>query len=331
LDRLIQQAILQVLTPAWEPTFSTHSYGFRPKRSAHQAVAAAQAYIAEGRTWVVDLDLEKFFDRVNHDRLMARLASRVSDKRLLRLIRAYLNAGVMENGLVSPTLEGTPQGGPLSPLLSNIVLDERDQELERRGHAFVRYADDGNIYVRSEKAGPRVMASVSDFITRRLKLKVQESKSAVDRPSRRKFLGFTIAEGEKPQRRIAPQALKRFREKVRERTRRTRSIGAKRMVSELTIYLRGWVGYFGFCETPWELRDLDGWIRRRRRAVAWKHWKRGRTRYRELVRRGVPHETAIHAAWWYKNPWHASRTVALNRALPNVLWDRLGLLRLHAP
>lgn len=329
LDRLIQQAILQVLTPVWEPTFSTHSYGFRPKRSVHQAVAAAQAYIAEGRTWVVDLDLEKFFDRVHHDRLMARLASRVTDKRLLRLLRAYLNAGMMENGLMRPTPEGTPQGGPLSPLLSNIVLDELDHELERRGHAFVRYADDCNIYVRSEKAGHRVMKSVSDFITRRLKLKVNESKSAVDRPSRRKFLSFTIAEGAKPQRRIAPKALKRFREKVRELTRRTRGVDAKRMVSDLTVYLRGWGGYFGFCQTPWTLRDLDGWIRRRLRAVAWKHWKRGPTRCRQLMRRGVPRDQAVHAAWWYHSPWHASRTKALNVALPNAFWDRLGLLRLY--
>ena len=331
LDRLIQQAILQVLTPLWEPTFSTHSYGFRPKRSAHQAVAAAQAYIAEGRTWVVDLDLEKFFDRVNHDRLMARLASRVADKRLLRLLRAYLNAGVMENGLVSPTREGTPQGGPLSPLLSNIVLDELDRELEHRGHAFVRYADDCNIYVRSDKAGQRVMKSVSDFITRRLKLRVNESKSAVDRPSRRKFLGFTIAEGAKPQRRIAPQARKRFREKVRELTRRTRGVDAKRMVSDLTVYLRGWVGYFGFCETPWELRDLDGWIRRRLRAVAWKHWKRGPTRCRELMRRGIPRDDAVNAAWRFHNPWRAGRSIALSKALPQTLWDRLGLLRLYTP
>ena len=331
LDRLIQQAILQVLTPVWEPAFSTHSYGFRPGRSAHQAVAAAQASIAAGRAWVVDLDLEKFFDRVNHDRLMARLASRVTDKRLLRLIRAYLHAGVMENGLVSPTPEGTPQGGPLSPLLSNIVLDELDRELERRGHAFVRYADDCNIYVRSERAGQRVMKSVSDFITRRLKLKVNEFKSAVDRPGRRKFLGFTIAEGAKPQRRIAPEALRRFREKVRELTRRTRGVDAKRMASDLTVYLRGWVGYFGFCETPWELRDLDGWIRRRLRAVAWKHWKRGPTRCRELMRRGIPRDDAVNAVWRFHNPWRASRSIALSRALPTTLWDRLGLLRLYRP
>lgn len=330
LDRLIQQAILQVLSPVWEPTFSPHSYGFRPGRSGHHAVAQAQAYIADKRDWVVDLDLEKFFDRVNHDRLLARLAGRIADKRLLRLIRAYLNAGVMENGLVSPTTEGTPQGGPLSPLLSNIVLDELDQELERRGHAFVRYADDCNIYVRSEQAGQRVMKSVSNFIIRRLKLKVNESKSAVDRPSRRKFLGFTIAEGaQKAQRRIAPKALDRLRKKVRELTRRRRGVDAKRMVSELTNYLRGWIGYFGFCETPWTLRDLDGWIRRRLRSVAWRHWKRGPTRVRELMRRGVPRAEAVNAAWRFRNPWRASRSLALTKALPTALWDRLGLIRLY--
>jgi RNA-directed DNA polymerase len=331
LDRLIQQAILQVLTREWDGTFSTHSYGFRPGRSAHQAVREAEAYIAEGRAWVVDLDLEKFFDRVNHDRLMARLATRVRDKRLLRLIRRYLNAGVMENGLVSPTTEGTPQGGPLSPLLSNIVLDELDRELERRGHAFVRYADDCNIYVRSERAGQRVMGSVSDFITRRLKLKVNASKSAVDRPSKRKFLGFTIVEGTKPQRRIADKSLRRFRARVRELTRRRRGVNAKRMVSDLTGYLRGWVGYFGFCETPWELRELDGWIRRRLRAVAWRHWKRGPTRYRQLRRLGVPRDQAVYTVWRFPGAWRASRTQVLNVALPARLWDQLGLLRLYQP
>lgn len=331
LDRLIQQAILQVLTQEWDSTFSTHSYGFRPGRSAHQAISEAQAYIAGGRTWVVDLDLEKFFDRVNHDRLMARVATRVRDKRLLRLIRAYLNAGVMENGLVSSTTEGTPQGGPLSPLLSNIVLDELDRELERRGHAFVRYADDCNIYVRSERAGQRVMSSVSDFITRRLKLKVNADKSAVDRPSRRKFLGFTIVEGAKPQRRIADKSLCRFRARVRELTRRRRGVNAKRMVSDLTQYLRGWIGYFGFCETPWELRDLDGWIRRRLRAVAWRHWKRGPTRYRHLRRLGVPRDQAIYTVWRFHSAWRASRTQVLNAALPATLWDQLGLLRLYRP
>ena len=235
VDRLIQQAVLQVLTPLWEPTFSEYSYGFRPGRSAHQAVGQAQAYIAEGRTWVVDIDLEKFFDRVHHDRLMARLARRIADKRLLKLIRGYLNAGVMQNGLVSATREGTPQGGPLSPLLSNIVLDELDRELECRGHTFVRYADDCNVYVRSERAGRRVMEGLTDFITRKLKLKVNQDKSAVDRPHKRKLLGFSFTTGKFLKRRISPQSLQRFRKKVKALTRRTRSIGAQRMVDQLTI------------------------------------------------------------------------------------------------
>lgn len=332
LDRVIQQAILQALTPLWEPTFSPHSYGFRPGRSAHQAVAQAQTYISEGRDWVVDVDLEKFFDRVNHDRLMARLATRIADKRLLRLIRAYLNAGVMEHGLVTATTEGAPQGGPLSPLLSNIVLDELDQELERRGHAFVRYADDCNVYVRSMKAGERVMRSVSDFITRRLKLKVNETKSAVDRPSQRKFLGFTIAERPSgAQRRIARAALKRFRGRVRELTRRKRGRSIQQIVTELSTYLRGWRAYFGFCETPWEFRDLDGWIRRRLRAYLWRQWKRGRTRYKRLRRLGIEHADAAHTAWRFGKPWRASLTQVLHKALSNAYWVELGLFRLHQP
>jgi RNA-directed DNA polymerase len=330
VDRLIQQAVLQVLEPIWEPTFSEHSYGFRPGRSAHQAVQQAQAYIAEGRAWVVDIDLEKFFDRVHHDRLMAALAKRIADKRLLKLIRAYLNAGVMENGIVTPSEEGTPQGGPLSPLLSNIVLDELDRELEQRGHAFVRYADDCNIYVRSEKAGQRVMESVSDFISRKLRLKVNQNKSAVDRPSRRKFLGFSFTNGKEPKRRIAPKALDRFKEKLRELTRRTRSIDAGSMVEQVSVYLQGWNGYFGFCQTPSVLRDLDSWIRRRLRAVAWKHWKRGSTRYARLRSYGLTKDQAAMAAC-LRSPWRASKSPALNAALPNTLWDRLGLISLYHP
>ena len=261
LERFIQQAVLQVLQKHWDRTFSEHSYGFRPGRSAHQAVAQAQRYIAEGRRWVVDIDLENFFDRVNHDRLMGRLAQRVRDKRVLKLIRAFLNAGVMENGLVSPTREGTPQGGPLSPLLSNIVLDELDRELERRGHRFVRYADDCNVYVRSERAGRRVMEGITDFITRKLKLKVNQDKSAVDRPHKRKFLGFSFTAGKILKRRISPQALQRFRKKVKRLTRRTRGIGAQRMVDQLTVYLRGWIGYYG-AETPGFLDSATPPLRR---------------------------------------------------------------------
>jgi len=329
LDRLIQQAVHQVLSPMWEPTFHEHSYGFRPGRSAHQAVGAAQAFIAEGRKWVVDLDLEKFFDRVNHDRLMARLAGRISDKRLLKLIRAYLNAGVMENGLVSLTREGTPQGGPLSPLLSNIVLDELDQELERRGHSFVRYADDCNIYVKSERAAERVMAGITDFITRKLKLKVNQGKSAVDRPHKRKFLGFSFTAGKVLKRRISPEALQRFRRRVKELTRRTRGISVEQMVGPLTVYLRGWIGYYGFCETPSVLRRLDGWIGRRLRSVTWKQWRRPRRRFRELVRRGVPPAWAKSAAMKYPHAWHVSRDRVMHWALPRRHWYGLGLLSLE--
>src|ERR671918_2916919 len=246
LDRFIQQAVMQVLQRRWDRTFSRHSYGFRPGRSAHQAVAQAQQYIAEGYGWCVDLDLEKFFDRVSHDKLMGQIAKRIEDKRLLKLIRAFLNAGVMENGLVSPSVEGTPQGGPLSPLLSNLVLDELDRELERRGHRFVRYADDCNIYVRSRRAGERVMQSVTRFLTGKLKLKVNESKSAVARPAERKFLGFSFTGGRQPKRRIAPKSLLRFKKRIRELTKRHRGVSLERMVEQLRLYLMGWSGYFGF-------------------------------------------------------------------------------------
>jgi RNA-directed DNA polymerase len=260
VDRLIQQAVLQVLQKRWDPTFSEHSYGFRPRRSAHQAVAQAQLYVAEGYNVVVDFDLEKFFDRVNHDILMARVAERVADKRVLKLIRAFLNAGVMEDGLVRPVDEGTPQGGPLSPLLSNLVLNDLDKELERRGHRFCRYADDCNIYVRSRRAGKRVMASVSRFLTKRLKLKVNEAKSAVARPEERKFLGFSIA-NDGSERRIAPNALAKFKARIRELTRRTRGKSLPQVVEELKPYLTGWRSYFGFCQTPRVLTNLEAWIR----------------------------------------------------------------------
>jgi len=325
LDRFIQQAVLQVLQEQWDPTFSEHSYGFRPGRSAHQAIAQAQAYIAEGYDYVVDIDLERFFDRVNHDKLMGRVAKRVSDKRLLKLIRALLNAGVMENGLVSPTDEGAPQGGPLSPLLSNLVLDDLDTELERRGHRFVRYADDSNIYVRSERAGLRVMASISQFITKRLKLKVNRDKSAVGRPWERKFLGFRFTAGRVLKRSIAPPARRRFKKRIRELTRRTRGVGLERMVEDLSRYLVGWRGYFGFCETPSVLRVLDSWIRRRLRSVVWKQWKRGRKRFAELRARGVCKDLAAKAAGSCHGPWRLARSQALSIALPNAYFTSLGL------
>jgi RNA-directed DNA polymerase len=330
LDRFIQQAVLQVLQEQWDPTFSEHSYGFRPQRSAHQAVAQAQSYIAEGHGWVVDIDLEKFFDRVNHDKLMGRVAQRVADKRLLKLIRAYLCAGVMEDGLVSPTEEGTPQGGPLSPLLSNLVLDEFDRELERRGHRFVRYADDCNIYVRSERAGQRVMASVTRFITGKLKLKVNSSKSAVARPQERKFLGFSFLAGPEAKRRIAPKALDRFKERVRELTGRSRGVSLGQMVESLSVYLRGWRSYFGFCQTPSTLRHLDSWIRRRLRCVIWTQWKHGGRRYAELRRLDVNPKLAARAAGSERGPWRISNIPALCYALPNAFFDSLGLPQLAA-
>jgi RNA-directed DNA polymerase len=325
LDRFIQQAVLQVLQRRWDRTFSEHSYGFRPGRSAHQAVAQAQRYIAEGFDYVVDIDLEKFFDRVNHDILMGRVAQRVADKRLLRLIRAFLNAGVMENGLVGPRDEGMPQGGPLSPLLSNLVLDDLDRELERRGHRFVRYADDSNVYVRSERAGKRVMESLTRFITTKLKLKVNASKSAVARPQERKFLGFSFTSGRRLKRCIAPQALQKFKRRVRKLTRRTRGVSLLQMVKELARYLRGWLGYFGFCETPSVLRDLDSWIRRRLRCVIWKQWKTFRRRRRGLVQRGLSENVAAWTAFRSHGPWRVSYSKALHVAFPSAYFDSLGL------
>lgn len=330
LDRVIQQAVLQVFQERFDSTFSQHSYGFRPGRSAHQAVAQAQKYLAEGYRWVVDIDLEKFFDRVNHDLLMGLLAKRITDKRVLKLIRAFLNAGVMESGLVGPTDEGTPQGGPLSPLLSNIVLDILDRELEKRGHRFVRYADDCNIYVRSRRAGERVMVSITRFLTERLQLKVNQDKSKVERPWKVKFLGFSFTSGQEPKRRMAPKAVVRFKERVREETRRTRGVSIERMVADLSRYLRGWHGYFAYCETPSVLRDLDSWIRRRLRSVVWKQWKRGRVRFRELRHRGVGKDLAAQTAGSCHGPWRLSKSPALSYALPNAYWVSLGLPTLAA-
>ena len=325
-DRFIQQAVLQVLQPIFDSTFSEHSHGFRPNHSAHHAVAEAQQYIAQGHDWVVDIDLEKFFDRVNHDRVMSRLAKAIADKRLLKLIRAYLNAGVMESGLVSPSEEGTPQGGPLSPLLSNIVLDELDRELERRGHRFVRYADDCNIYMRSERAGKRVMEGVSRFITRKLKLKVNDSKSAVARPKERKFLGFSFRTIRGQLKRvIAHQSLRRVERRIRKLTRRTRSDSIEQIIGELSSYLSGWTNYFGFCETSSILRDLDSWIRRRLRCLIWKRWKYGRRRFAELVKHGVGRDLAAQTAGSAHGPWRISRSPALSIALPNAYFVSLGL------
>ena len=326
LDRFVQQAVLQVLQAHWDGTFSASSYGFRPKRSAHQAVRAAQAFIASGRRIVVDLDIEKFFDRVNHDILMGLVAKRVADPRILKLIRRFLTCGVLADGLVGPTDEGTPQGGPLSPLLSNLMLDVLDKELERRGHCFARYADDCNIYVRSVRAGERVMEGVKRFLERRLKLKINEAKSAVAPPSQRKFLGFSFTRGETPRRRIAPQAVARFKERVRELTGRTQGRSLEKIVEKLSRYLIGWRGYFGLCETPSVLRALDQWTRRRLRSIVWKQWKGGRTRFAELRRRGVGRDLAATTASSAHGPWRLSNSPALNIALSNdFFFNRIGL------
>ena len=331
LDRFIQQAVLQVLQRQWDRTFSDHSYGFRPGRSAHQAIAKAQSYIKQGYTWVVDLDLEKFFDRVNHDRLMAKLEERVRDVRVTKLIRRFLTAGVMERGLVSPTDEGTPQGGPLSPLLSNIVLDELDRELVRRGHRFVRYADDGNVYVRSEEAGKRVMRSIAHYITTRLKLKVNAAKSAVDRPWKRKFLGFTFSANEwrgcwRVRRKIAPKALERFKDKVRLLTRRTQGRSVQQVVTQLNRYLKGWVQYFAFAESKKDFELMESWIKRKLRCMIWKQWATGKKRYQELVRNGVRPYTAWVTTKSGHGPWRISRSPAVQQVLNYSYFKSLGLV-----
>jgi RNA-directed DNA polymerase len=325
LDRFVQQAVLQVLQRRWDRTFSDSSFGFRPRRSAHQAVARAQQYIVQGHGWVVDLDLEKFFDRVNHDKLMGQIAIRVEDRRLLKLIRAFLNAGVLENGLVSPSVEGTPQGGPLSPLLSNLVLDQLDRELERRGHRFVRYADDCNIYVRSERAGQRVMKSITHFITQQLKLKVNEAKSAGARPQERKFLGFSFTEGPEIKRAIAPRSLERFKRRIREITRQAKGANMKTIMAELASYMRGWRGYYSFCETPHVLQSLTRWVRMRLRAALWRQWKTPRRRRAELMARGVPERLASNTASCGYGPWRVIRTRALTIGLSNAYFRSLGL------
>ena len=323
LDRLIQQAVMQLLQGGWDPSFSDASYGFRPGRSAHQAVKRAQDYVGAGFGIVIDLDLEKFFDLVNHDVLLGLVA-----KRLLRLIRGFLTAGVLDRWAGRSDHQRDAAGGPLSPLLSNLMLDVLDKELEKRGHRFVRYADDCNIYVRSRRAGERVMASVTHFLARRLKLTVNADKSAVDHPAARAFLGFSFTSGQTPKRRIAPQALARLKERVREMTRRTKSVSLGCLVAELSRYLVGWRDYFGFCETPSVLRRLDRWVRRRLRAIVWRQWKRGRTRFAALRRLGVNRHLAAKTAGSAHGPWRLSNSPALSYALPNAFFTRLGLASL---
>jgi RNA-directed DNA polymerase len=328
LDRLIQQALLQVLQPRFDPTFSEHSHGFRPKRSAHGAIREARAHVQDGKHWVVDVDVEKFFDRVNHDVLMGRLAKRIEDRRVLGLIRRYLNAGVMANGVVVERYEGTPQGGPLSPLLANVLLDEVDKELSRRGHAFVRYADDLRVFVQSKKAGERVMRSLVRLFGK-LRLRVNESKSAVDRALNRPFLGvsFWVARERKVYVRAAPRALQKMKRRVCQLTRRTRGRSLAEVVESLRSYLLGWRGYFRIAETPRAFARLDEWIRHRLRAYQLKQWKRGKTVFRELVARGVNRDTAARAAANVRRWWRNSSR-ALHLVLPNKLFDGLGLPRL---
>jgi len=328
LDRLIQQALLQALSPWYERTFSDSSFGFRPGRSAHQALDRAREHIACRHRWVVDLDLEKFFDRVNHDVLMSRLARRIEDRRILKLIRRFLQAGIMEGGASSPRSEGTPQGGPLSPLLSNILLDELDRELEGRGHRFVRYADDCNIYVRSRRAGERVLDSVERFLTERLRLKVNREKSAVDRPWNRKFLGYTFTMHFQPKFRVAPESLRRLRGRLRELFRQGRGRNLRRFLGELRPVLIGWVSYYRKCEVRKDFEDLDIWIRRRLRVILWRQWKRPRTRARELIRRGLEPERAWTSAMNGRGPWWNSGASHMHQAVPNRTLTQLGLVNL---
>jgi len=327
-DRMIQQALHQVLSPIFEAGFSESSYGFRPGRNAHQAVKAARQYVAEGRRIVVDMDLEKFFDRVNHDLLMEKLSKQIGDGRVLRLIRRYLEAGMMADGIVSPRTEGTPQGGPLSPLLSNILLTELDRELERRGHAFCRYADDCNIYVRSQQAGERVMASITRFLADTLKLTVNAAKSAVAPPWKRKFLGYSLTWHQTPRLKIAPTSLKRLEDKIREVLQGARGRSLRTVITELNPILRGWMAYFKLTETKRVLEELDGWIRHKLRCILWRQWKRPYTRARNLMKAGLTEERAFRSAFNQRGPWWNSGASHMNQAFPKSFFDRLGLVSL---
>jgi len=328
VDRLIQQALHQVMTPLFEPGFSERSYGFRPGRSAHHAVQQAREYVSEGRRWVVDMDLEKFFDRVNHDILMARVTRRVKDKRVLRVIRRYLQAGMMEGGLVTQRAEGTPQGGPLSPLLSNILLDDLDKELEKRGHAFCRYADDCNVYMRSKRAGERVMASITRYLHERLKLRVNPGKSAVDRPWNRKFLGYSMTPNRKPLLKAAPRSVERLKSKLRVLFRQGRGRNIPAFIRELAPILRGWINYFCLAEVKGIMEELDGWIRRKLRGLFWRQWKRPYTRAKNLMKRGLDESRSWQSATNGRGPWWNAGASHMNEAFPKKFFDRLGLVSL---
>ena len=328
MDRMIQQALLQALTPIFDPTFSEDSYGFRPGRSTHQAVLRAREHIAAGHRWVVDLDLEKFFDRVNHDVLMARVAKRVRDKRVLRAIGRYLRAGTMEGGVTTPRREGTPQGGPLSPLLSNILLDDLDKELERRGHRFVRYADDFRVFVKSKRAGERVMTTLERFLEKRLRLKVNREKSAVGRPWKRKFLGYGTTTNKEPKLRPAPESVKRLKQKLKELFRRGRGWSLARTIRELNPILRGWIAYYRLSDVSGVFEELDAWIRRRLRLILWRQWKRPRTRLKELRKRGLDENRAAESAYNGRGPWWNAGASHTNQVVPNRLLSRMGLVSL---
>src|SRR5262247_1701231 len=328
VDRLIQQALHQVLSPVFEPGFSESSYGFRPGRSAHQAVRQARGYVAEGRRWVADLDLEKFFDRVNHDVLMSRLARKISDKRALRIIRRYLQAGMMTGGVANPRTEGTPQGGPLSPLMSNVLLDELDKELERRGHKFCRYADDCNIYVRSRQAGERVKASVTEFLEKRLRLKVNPEKSTVARTWERKFLGYSMTRHKEPRLKVAETSVERLKAKVRSIFREGRGRSLKQVIEELNKLIRGWMQYFRLVEVKRVFEDLDGWVRRKMRCLIWLQWKRRKTRARELIKRGLEETRAWKNAYNGRGSWRNASSSHMHEAFPKSFFDRLGLVSL---
>lgn len=328
VDRLIQQALHQVMQPLFDSEFSESSYGFRPRRSAHDAVQQARAYVSEGRRWVVDLDLEKFFDRVNHDILMSRVARRVKDKRVLRLIRSYLQAGILEDGLVSQRTEGTPQGGPLSPLLSNILLDDLDKELEKRGHAFCRYADDCNIYVHSRRAGERVLAATTRYLHTRLKLRVNAEKSAVARPWDRKFLGYSMTFHHQPRLKAAPQSVERLKAKLRNLFRQGRGRNLQRFIAALAPVLRGWITYFRHAEVKGIFEELDGWIRRKLRCLLWRQWKRVYTRAKNLMKQGLAEARAWQSATNGRGPWRNAGASHMNEAFPAQFFDTLGLVSL---
>lgn len=329
IDRLIQQALHQVISPIFDAGFSESSHGFRQGRNAHTAVKQAQKYVAKGKRWVVDIDLEKFFDKVNHDMLMARVARKIKDKRILRLIRRYLQAGVMYDGLIKASMEGTPQGGPLSPLLSNIFLDDLDKELERRGHKFCRYADDCNIYVGSRKAGESVMASITRFLEKRLKLKVNREKSAVDRPWKWKFLGYSMTSNMQPRLKAASEAVRRLKGKLKEIFRKGRGRSIGRLIEEdINPLLRGWANYFCLSEVRRIFEEIDEWIRRKLRCIMWRQWKRPWTRMMNLIKRGLNKEKARISAFNGRGPWWNSGAPHMNCALSKSYFDKCGLVKL---